>query len=238
MSKPKFKVGDKVRAISKSIYQSDNFPNVIVGKIYEVEKKFENESIILKFDESLYSKYQELALTFEEELFELVEDTPIDLSNINDWRKEPLPYQKIAENLKFQNDMNKNMGIRLNKGKDRWRNFPMFLMEPVIKVGSHAEIRDGNPNGKYETFNFLKGMHVNDCLDSLKRHLVKFESPYESDNDEETSESHLAHIAWNALVALHMLKTRPELDDRYKLPKELTEEEKLEAAEEIQRRGR
>lgn len=110
------------------------------------------------------------------------------------------------------------VGTRLNAGKPRWRNFPMFLMEPVIRVGSFAEKREGNPNGKYETFNYLKGMYVNDCMDSLKRHLMKFESPYHSDVDEETAESHLAHIAWNALVALHMLQTRPELDDRYKLP--------------------
>lgn len=98
----------------------------------------------------------------------------------------------------------------------------MFLMEPVIRVGSFAEKREGNPNGKYETFNYLKGMYVNDCMDSLKRHLMKFESPYHPDVDEETMESHLAHVAWNALVALHMLQTRPELDDRYKLeqPKE------------------
>lgn len=137
-----------------------------------------------------------------------------------------------------------NMGIRLNNGKLRWRNFPMFLMEPVIRVGSFAEKREGNPNGKYETFNFLKGMQVNDCMDSLKRHLMKFESPYENDNDEESTESHLAHIAWNALVALHMLKTRPELDDRYKLPEKhvddgsISEEERYELAKALQERGR
>lgn len=140
----------------------------------------------------------------------------------------------------IQIDPKENMGIRLNAGKPRWRNFPLFLFEPVIKVGSFAEKRFDNPNGKYETFNFLKGMYVNDCLDSLKRHLMKFESPYESDNDEETQESHLAHIAWNALVALHMLKTRPELDDRYKIDQkpELTDQEKGDAAIEIQKRGR
>lgn len=116
----------------------------------------------------------------------------------------------------MSDDKKPKTGIRLNSGKPRWRNFPMFLMEPVIRVGSFAEKREGNPNGKYETHNFLKGMYVNDCLDSLKRHLMKFESPYHSDVDEETAESHLAHVAWNALVALHMLQHRPELDDRYK----------------------
>lgn len=149
-------------------------------------------------------------------------------------------FELVIEEPSIQINPKENMGIRLNSGKPRWRNFPMFLMEPVIRVGSHAEKRFDNPNGKYETFNFLKGMYVNDCLDSLKRHLMKFESPYESDNDEETQESHLAHIAWNALVALHMLKTRPELDDRYKIDQkpELTDQEKGDAAIEIQKRGR
>lgn len=108
-------------------------------------------------------------------------------------------------------------GARYNDNKLRWRNFPMFLMEPLIQVGDSAELREGNPKGKYDTFNFLKGLELNDTMDSLKRHLVKFESPYESDFDEETELNHLAHIAWNALVALHFLKTRPELDDRYQL---------------------
>jgi hypothetical protein len=45
---------------------------------------------------------------------------------------------------------------------------------------------------------------------------MKVESPYHEDADDETKVNHLAHIAWNALVALHNIKTRPDLDDRYK----------------------
>lgn len=108
------------------------------------------------------------------------------------------------------------MGIRLNSNKLRWRNFPLFLVEPLMTVGAKAEKHPGNPEGKYDTWNFLKGMYVSDCMDSLKRHLMKFEDPSQPDNDHETDASHLAHIAWNALVALYMIKTRPELDDRYK----------------------
>lgn len=103
-----------------------------------------------------------------------------------------------------------NQGHRDNKSKTRWRNVPMFLFEPVIKVGEFGE-------KKYATYNYMKGLSINDTLDALKRHLMKFESPYESDNDVgESEQSHLAHIAWNALIALHMLNTRPDLDDRYK----------------------
>lgn len=101
-------------------------------------------------------------------------------------------------------------GKRYNKGKLRWRNFPLFLIEPLIAVGHYGEQKYG------ETYNFLKGMSMNDSLDSMKRHLNAFEDPYQSDTDE-SGISHLGHIAWNALVALYMLKHRPDLDDRYKI---------------------
>lgn len=122
--------------------------------------------------------------------------------------------------------MSSEKGDRYNNGKIRWRNFPMFLMEPLVEVGAAAEKRPDNPKGKYDTFNFLKGMYVNDCLDSAKRHLMKAESPYHEDLDEETRLHHLAHAAWNCLVALHNIKTRPDLDDRYKtLAKKETQNE-------------
>lgn len=102
-----------------------------------------------------------------------------------------------------------SLGERKNTGKLRWRNFPLFLIEPLIEVGAKGE-------EKYATWNFLKGMKVEDCLDSLKRHLMKFEDPAQSDNDEETALSHMAHCAWNCLIIVYMMKTRPDLDDRYK----------------------
>lgn len=105
-------------------------------------------------------------------------------------------------------------GARFNKGKLRWRNIPMFMFEDIIRVGQYGEF-------KYDTFNFMKGLPMNDTLDSLKRHLTSFESPFELDTDHESEENHLAHVAWNAIVALHMYKTRPDLDDRYKLPKKV-----------------
>lgn len=111
-------------------------------------------------------------------------------------------------------------GNRNNHGKLRWRNLPMFLLEDVIKIGEIGEIN-------HSTFNFLKGFPINDTLDSLKRHLNKFESPYESDMDEETKINHLAHVAWNALAALHTYKTRPDLDDRWKPETQATDSAKL-----------
>jgi Domain of unknown function (DUF5664) len=105
-------------------------------------------------------------------------------------------------------------GIRYNKGKPRWRNFPMFLMEPLIKVGSANEKHEGNPKGKYPTHNFLNGLKVSDTLDSLHRHLCDFSNPSKPDIDPEDNVHHLAKVAWNALVALYYIENKPEWDDR------------------------
>lgn len=126
-----------------------------------------------------------------------------------------------------------SQGERKNSGKPRWRTFPLFLVEPLVEVGSHAEIRPDNPNGKYPTYNFLKGMEVDDCLDCAKRHMMKAESPFHSDFDEETGVHHLAHVAWNCLVALHNIKTRPDLDKRHKTQVQKEQEEFLEAAKKV-----
>jgi len=112
--------------------------------------------------------------------------------------------------------MSEKKGLRHNKNKLRWRNFPMFLLRPVVEVGAAAEKIEGNPTGKYETYNFLKGLSVADCMDCLKRHLDAVDDPNQSDIDPEDGKHHLAKVAWNALVALHYIETRPDLDDRYK----------------------
>jgi hypothetical protein len=103
-----------------------------------------------------------------------------------------------------------NLGDRYNTDKLRWHNFPMFLVRPLAQVGHYGE-------KKYATYNFLKGLTINCCLDSLKRHLDSFEDPTQPDIDPESNLNHLAHIAWNALVALYMLENKNELDDRFKL---------------------
>lgn len=105
--------------------------------------------------------------------------------------------------------MDNKTGKRFNNGKLRWRNFPKFLVRPLIEVGQFGET-------KYETFNFLRGLTVLDCMDCADRHMDKFIDPSLPDIDGESKCHHLAHVAWNCLVALYMIKTRPELDDRYK----------------------
>ena len=48
------------------------------------------------------------------------------------------------------------------------------------------------------------------------RHLDKFIDPNEPDLDPEDGKHHLAKVAWNALVLLYHIQTRPELDTRWK----------------------
>jgi hypothetical protein len=69
--------------------------------------------------------------------------------------------------------------------KLRWRNFPTWLIKPVIIVAQLGE-------QKYGLLDYLKKDYtVNDHLDALKRHLEEFENPLRPDLDHETKEWHL-----------------------------------------------
>jgi hypothetical protein len=112
--------------------------------------------------------------------------------------------------------MQEAKALRYNSGKLKWHNFPMFLFRPVAKVGHFGA-------DKYETYNFLKGAPITQYLDCMKRHLDAFEDTEQSDIDE-SGENHLAHVAWNAMVAIWVLNHMPELDDRFRSPDKKTEE--------------
>lgn len=107
----------------------------------------------------------------------------------------------------------KKVARRYNTGKTRWRNIPLYLFEPVIKVGMYGEQKYSTPDDP-GTLNYLKGLPVTDSLDSLKRHLCAFESPHESDNDPESGLNHILHVAWNCIALYETLVRHPELDDR------------------------
>lgn len=98
--------------------------------------------------------------------------------------------------------------LRYNDHKLKWHNFPFFLIRPMIGVADFGA-------SKYATFNFLKGAPISQYLDCMKRHIDAFEDPKQSDIDE-SGQNYLAHVAWNALVAVYMLTHKPGLDDRWK----------------------
>lgn len=189
----KFKVGDCVRL------KKDN---------HKLRLKIEDNLVIIYVgDDGAYG---------EDVLLKVRRELDQDLENFFYATSNDVIYIGKSLDLKPEPSKPQTVGSRYNSGKLRWRNFPLFLIEPLIEVGAAAEKVEGNPNGKYETYNFLNGMYVDDCLDCAKRHLMRAESPYESDYDEELKVHHLAQAAWNCLVALHNIKTRPDLDDRLK----------------------
>lgn len=102
---------------------------------------------------------------------------------------------------------------RYNSNKRRWRNIPLYLFEPVIEVGEYGEAKYST-EAEEGTLNYLNGLPVTDCLDSLIRHLKSFQNPHESDKDVESGKNHILHVAWNAIVIYEMLIRHPELDDR------------------------
>lgn len=114
--------------------------------------------------------------------------------------------------MKTKKSKKKERSLRYNTGKLEWHNFPLFLLEDLIAVADYG-------GKKYATFNYLKGAPINEILNSLKRHLCAYESPFESDIDSESQQNHLAHVAWNALFSLYVQKYKPEFDDRYKILK-------------------
>lgn len=171
-------------------------------------------TVIRYVDNGLYAKWDESKIEGDNNWY--VEVSEIEVVQDENQKEANPQHMQLA-----------NKGLRYNSNKLRWRNFPMFLMEPLIEVAQYGE-------SKYDTFNFLKGQTVLDSLDSLKRHLTSFENPYEPDEDKESKVNHLAHVAWNALVAVHMMKTRPDMDDRH----QVSEEDIKAYAEEIQKRGR
>lgn len=86
---------------------------------------------------------------------------------------------------------------------------PLKAIYKVLKVGKMGA-------KKYGAQNFRKGRDVTDWIDASYRH-VYGEDGFLSgiDNDEESKEPHLAHAAWNLLVALEQQMERPDLDNRY-----------------------
>lgn len=98
---------------------------------------------------------------------------------------------------------------RFNKGKLPWMDYPLFLFRPVIEVAKMG-------TEKYGQYNFMDGGDQNQYLNSALRHIDSYIDPAQSDNDKESGINHLAHACWNLLMAIYMLKKRPDLDNRPK----------------------
>lgn len=80
----------------------------------------------------------------------------------------------------------------------------MYSMPPdaLLRVSRHYE----RGARKYGRNNYLKGIYVSDFLDSLLRHAYKYLAGWDD-------EDHLSAIVFNALGAIQMEETKPEMVD-------------------------
>lgn len=108
-------------------------------------------------------------------------------------------------------------GVKYDTGKERF---------DLIPVGPLAEIARVYSMGaqKYEDNNWRKGIKWGRVFASTMRHLWKFWSGEE--RDEESGLHHLAHAAWNCITLLEYTTTHRELDDRAKGQPYATKEDK------------
>ena len=108
--------------------------------------------------------------------------------------------------------MNKELGNRFNEGKPKWSLVPQSALIPMVRVLEYGV-------KKYAPYNWAKGLSIKETCESLKRHLDSFMEG--EDNDLESGISHIGHIQCNAMFLSWMMKNRPELDDRFKIEKEV-----------------
>ena len=97
---------------------------------------------------------------------------------------------------------------RFNDDKVPMHLLPLWLLEDLaVHYGEGAK--------KYDPWNWTKGGSTDVCFGALLRHLAKWQSG--EDMDEETQTHHMCAVAWNALTILHGYKTKVGRDDRPEL---------------------
>lgn len=113
--------------------------------------------------------------------------------------------------------MKKQEGLRFNNGKTRIGLIPPFAIEQIARILTYGAHKYTIPSeGIVGDNNWRNGMDWSRTLDSLERHLNKFKSCI--DNDEETGMLHIAHVAVNAMFLTEFYKIAPEKDDRWRRP--------------------
>jgi hypothetical protein len=104
--------------------------------------------------------------------------------------------------------MSKKGASKFSDDKAQFSLLPIKALYEVLKVGKMGA-------KKYGDNNFRKGRNVTDWTDAAYRHAFGGESfSTGHDLDKESLMPHLAHAAWNLLVALEQQMEKPELDNR------------------------
>jgi hypothetical protein len=102
--------------------------------------------------------------------------------------------------------MSKDKGLRFNTGKSRIDLAPSDAMLHVGKVLAMG-------GDKYGDRNWENGMAYSKVIASLERHLAKWKSG--NDFDDESGMHHIDHVMCNALFLSRYVRAFPEKDDRF-----------------------
>lgn len=92
---------------------------------------------------------------------------------------------------------------------------PLDLLSSEALLGIAQVLAQGAK--KYGRHNWRNGLHYSRLIAAALRHLLAFNAG--EDLDPETKLSHLCHAGACVMFLIEQLKTHPELDDRYKVPK-------------------
>ena len=97
------------------------------------------------------------------------------------------------------------MGVRENEGKPKWSLVDFDSLEDMVRVLEFG-------SKKYGKYNWKKGLKTTEVVESLLRHCISYLNG--QDNDEESGLPHTGHIMANSMFLSHMMKFKPEFDDR------------------------
>lgn len=95
--------------------------------------------------------------------------------------------------------------LRYNQGKLKWSLIDWKSLEGLVRVLEMGA-------KKYAPYNWAKGMPVTEVSESLLRHMFAFLEG--EDRDKESLELHLSHVLCNAMFLIHIMREKPEFDDR------------------------
>lgn len=98
-------------------------------------------------------------------------------------------------------------GSRFNTGKLR-----MDLIDPLAMEGLAAVLTRGAV--KYSAHNWRDGLPYMEIIASMQRHIMAISRG--EDVDSETGLPHADHVQCNAMFLSNMMKTRKDMDDRWK----------------------
>ena len=95
--------------------------------------------------------------------------------------------------------------LRYNEGKLKWSLVDWKSLEPMVRVLEMGA-------KKYAPYNWAKGMPVTEVSESLLRHMFAYLNG--ESNDKESKIEHLGHVMCNCMFLIHIMREKPEFDDR------------------------